>query len=168
MALLLLKIETNGFFDESVRVPEILQVCVCDLYGRIIINKLYSGTVSSSSQSANGISQKFLDSLETSLKPFAKTEIMNLLKSNEFVVKSKEFYSSFFKVYGISEKILQTQLIDLKELCVEKNGKSKAFYKDFKVLDSAYNDCLNMIDYMHNFNLIDDKYNTEEIINLCF
>lgn len=168
MALLILKIETNGFFDESARLPEILQICVCDLYGRIILNKLYSGTVSPSSQSANGISQKFLDSLAPALKPFVKTEIMNLLKSNEFVVKSKEYYSSFFKAYGISDKLLQSQLIDLKELCVEKNGKSKAFYKDHKALDSAYNDCLNMVDYMHNFNLIDDKYNTEEIINLCF
>lgn len=161
---LILKVETNGFAGEENF--SILQICITDVFARILYSKCYFGQQTDGAQAYNRISQGELNSwaerkiisefmLERALK--------NIFAKNTFIVKSKEFYEKYFESLCLETP----DFLDLQELCLAKTGKRIKVPKDILVPDTAYNDCLCMISVINQHNLL-DLNSEEELINLEF
>lgn len=161
---LILKIETNGFAEEENF--SILQICITDIFARILYSKCYLGQQTDKAQVYNRISQGELNSwaerkivsefmLERALK--------NIFAKNTFIVKSKEFYEKYFESLCLETP----NFLDLQDLCLAKIGKRLKVSNDIFVPDTAYNDCLCMIGLINKHNLL-DLNGEEELINLEF
>lgn len=164
MASYILKIETNGFSDFEDF--SILEICITDLFGRILYARSYYAKQTDQARQYNRFSQEELDCWKASkiIKEFmCERALQNIFDNNAFIVKSKEFYEKYFEVLGLETP----ELIDLQELILAKTGRRHKIVTDLIVPDTAYNDCLCMIEVINKYDLL-DLDSAEEIISLDF